>query len=405
MDTPPIREVWYEIRNVNLYYPVTGTVEYETSMVFHDGQVVEIGGQTDATNNVVRVDGGGRWVLPALVDCHVHPAVTGNSFENAMAHGGPMERMGRLGSAQTHANLREAFASGVMAVRDMGTPASVLDELSSYRNGEAYPIVTSCVQPITGPKGHLSSIAREISEKAHCETTVADLQEAGADHVKVANDPITIPRELLSELVKAANNRDMPVACHAHTREAIRIAVQAGCDTVEHGFPPSSELARMANKNKTVFVPTYYCSDVSLLDEAITTVPESQVHTFVEWKKNLDSFVEVALKHNLPIAIGTDAGLPPVGFDAVWKEVVALANLGFDAEQLLRSATIIGARVLGYEDEWTIKEGETAFLTIVESDPRETLQTLRTAQPLIFDGKPIPGVSDPMPSGVKRTKI
>lgn len=398
-------DVWYEIRDVNLYRPTTGEAEMGTSLVFHDGRLVEIGGKVEHDDTVVRVDGDRRWVLPALVDCHVHPAVTANSFENAMAHGGPMERMGRLGSAQTHANLREAFASGVMAVRDMGTPASVLHELSSYRDGEGYPIVTSCVQPITGPEGHLTSIGREIPERARCEATVADLQEAGADHVKVANDPITVSGDVLSELVEAANDRDIPVACHAHTSEAIKIAVEAGCDTVEHGFPPSVEIAKEALENETIFIPTYYCGDVSLLDEAMTTVPESEVHTFVEWKENLDSFVDVALEHDLPIAIGTDAGLPPVGFDAAWKEVVALSTLGFEAEQLLRGATIIGARVLGYEDEWRIQEGETAYLMMVESDPRENLRTLRTAQPLVFDGEPIPGVSDPMPSGVKRTEV
>ena len=398
-------DIWYEICDVNLYRPTTGETKIGTSLIFHDGHLVEIGGKVKHDDNVVRVDGDGRWVLPALVDCHVHPAVTANSVENAMAHGGPMERMGRLGSAQTHVNLREAFASGVMAVRDMGTPASVLQELSSYRNGDGYPIVRSCVQPITGPEGHLSSIGREISEKTHCETIVSDLQEAGADHVKVANDPITIPRDILTELVEIANDRDMPVACHAHTIEAIKIAVEAGCDTVEHGFPPSTEIAKEALENETTFIPTYYCSDVSLLDEALTTIPESEIHTFVEWKENLDSFVDVALGHNLPIAIGTDAGLPPISFDAVWKEVVALSTLGFKAEQLLRGATIIGARVLGCEGEWRINEGETAFLMIVESDPRENLRTLRTAQPLIFDGKPIPGVSGPILSGTNRTKI
>jgi len=405
MSGTPIEHLWFEVQNINLYRSASGNVELDTSLICHDGSLIEIGGDvSNKTENVVRIDGKDRWVLPALVDCHTHPAITANPEENRIFESGVMRRFGPLGSNQTHANLREAFTSGVMAVREMGTPQHMLSEQDPYRDGEIPPLVKSCVQPITGPDGHLSNIGREISDSADIEAVITDLLELGASHVKVANDPITIEQDVLSEIVETSHEHGLAVSCHVHTPSAIEMAIKTGCDTIEHAFPPTKTLAKKAIANDTVFVPTYYCSDASLLPEAATTIEKEEIDTFLEWRTNLDEYADIALASNVPIAVGTDAGLPPIGFDAVWKEVVALSELGFEVEELLYAATIAGASILGYQSAWTIEEGTTAFLILVEDDPRKQLHTLRTAKPLLFDGVPTLGVSDEKLTGEYRVE-
>lgn len=388
-------EPQFEIKNANLYDPGENQTHENIDLIFDNGKLVTYGqGSCSSSDANLTFDLKNRWVMPPLVDCHLHPAPTANPELNDSTVNSMLERYGPLQHGQIHANLREAVLSGVLAVREMGSNRDIIHEYDPYRNDSCPPQLTSCVQPVTGVEGHISGVAKEINNETDCHSLISDLKGAGASHVKVANDPITIEFELLNHLVDLAHDADLPVACHAHSTEAIEMAIRAGCDTVEHAFPPSEELASIANDNGTVFIPTYYCAKASLLPRTFTNIPTENRQVYEDWLNNLKVYAEVALKTDVDIALGTDAGMPPVGFGDLWKEAWTLSKAGFSTHQLLEAATVTGAKVLGLDDEWTINEESSTHLIVVDEDPREDIMNLQTASPIVFSGSPLVSVLD-----------
>lgn len=385
-----LHEERFEVWNANLYDPKEDEVTEKVDLAFVEGTLTELGPNIRATDTAeLVVDLDGRWVMPPMVDCHVHPATIPNPERNDPAVDSLLKREGPLEEGQIHANLRETVSSGVLGVREMGTPRCRVSEYAPYRDGTTPPLLTCCVQPVTGTGGHMSEVAYEIDEGTDCQAIARELHEAEAAHMKVANDPIEIDSELLGRLVTAAHNHNIPVACHTYSEESIEMAIRAGCDTIEHSFPPSAELARMAEDNGTVFVPTYYCAEASLLPAEATNIPAESRGHFEWWYDNLQEFARCAVQSDVRIALGTDAGMPPIGFGDLWKEACLLSEAGFSAVEILEAATVTGAEVLGIEDRWIVAKGQPTSLITVCDDPREDLTTLRTASPLVFDGMPL----------------
>jgi imidazolonepropionase-like amidohydrolase len=195
--------------------------------------------------------------------------------------------------------------------------------------------------------------------------------------------------ELFNFLVDMAQDRGLYVSCHAYTNEEITTAIQAGCDSIEHAFPPTYELAELAISNETIFVPTVYCSRTTSLPEELTDISYENRTIFEKWRKQLHENSDIAIDTGVDIGIGTDAGMPPIGFSNYLKEIRCLAELGFPTERLLQSATVSGAAQVGKIDDWTIAENTRPYLIILDDDPRDDLRYLESARPLVFQGIPI----------------
>lgn len=379
----------FVVQNANVL-DIESDIEIKnTTLKFSEGFLCSISDEIiDHSEEMLSINVDEGWVLPALVDLHSHPAPIADPSVNRLSEDNPTERYGPIGTAQLHSNLKEALQAGIMGIRDMGTPEEAMDELSPYREGDLPPLIDSCVRPITGTDGHLSTIGYEVSSITDIRDAVAEVKSKGAAHIKAVKD-FSIQEDLFRSLVTIAHDQGLPVLCHVHSEEETEMAIRAECDSIEHVFPPNEELAELAKKNNTTFVPTFYCSETTQWPQYLTDIDSSDMSIFSQWNKQIKKDAHVAIESDVEIGIGTDAGMPPVGFGDVWKEIQCLYDLGFSKERLIKSATTGGAEKIGMGSEWSIEEGTTAFLIVVDGDPREDIRFLKSAEPLVFDGIPL----------------
>lgn len=345
-----------------------GPVRENVWIRVEDGKIVSMGTPEMAKADDSRLpvlDFSGCTLLPPLIDAHVH------LFMSATPD--PEIRQKQLDA--TYAELRPTMvehlralaASGVVAARDGGDYGGYAlrlrdegdrnDPVRLRAAGKAWRRDGRYGRLIGRPVPHGLSLAEAIQR-----------DDQTSDHVKLVNSGInslktfgrqTPPQfspEELRDAVRAAHERGKSVMVHANGPEPVRGAVEAGCDSVEHGFFMGEEnLARMAERG-TVWAPTAvtmraYAETLPADDPAAEIARRTFDHQLAQ--------IERARELGVKIAVGTDAGSLGVehGRAVAW-EMGILAEAGFSISEAVHSATEIGARLLGYPDLGRIASGQ-----------------------------------------------
>ena len=188
------------------------------------------------------VDVPGGTLLPGLVDAHVH--LCGDSTD------GTLDRLGELGPDQLQdaivASLRVHASVGVTTVRDLGDRRfAVVDWRASRGGDDGLPTVVAAGPPITSPGGHCFAMGGEAAGPEQLRAAVRERAERGVDVVKVMasggfatiGTQVLLCQYELDELcavVDEAHRLGLPVTAHAHGRPAVHLALDAGCDGIEH---------------------------------------------------------------------------------------------------------------------------------------------------------------------------
>jgi imidazolonepropionase-like amidohydrolase len=176
--------------------------------------------------------------------------------------------------------------------------------------------------------------------------------------------------EELKAAADEAHRHGLKIAAHAHGTEGIIASSEAGIDTIEHASVITKEAARVLKKNGTAIVPNLYLTESMDIDQLPPPILE-------KWQsimpKLLESF-RVALKYELTIVFGTDAGVFPHGENA--RQFALNVKAGQSPIEAIRGATSIAAEVLGTPDRGRIVEGLLADLIAVDGNPLEDVSTL-----------------------------
>src|SRR5215472_6345619 len=349
---------------------------------------------------VLEVPGG--TVLPGLVDAHVHLCGDGTD--------GTLDRIGEPGKdammAVIEQSLRRHLAAGVTAVRDLGDRRfAVLDWRSSARSDGVYPAVVTAGPPITSVGGHCANMDGEAAGRDQLRAAVSERAERGVDVVKImtsggfatAGTQVMGCQFALDELrvvVEEAHAAGLPVTAHAHGLPAVRMAMTAGADGIEHcsfltdkGVSQSEEdLARLAQAG-TVVCPTLGTAG------PLTPTPNAAallaklgmtMEQVVQMRKR-----QVAQMHAAGVRIisGTDGGIgaaKPHGLLPV--SVAFLVEGGVSTVAALASATALAADACGLGDrKGRLRAGYDADLLVVDGDPAADIGAL--ARPVaVFAG-------------------
>lgn len=339
-----------------------------------------------APKDAIVIDLSGATVLPGLIDCHSHLLVSmpremsgGESIISAVALMSPEFRT-LLGAR----NAREYLEAGVTAVRVVGHSGITGDIAlrDGIRSGLVPgPRMQASGRKITPPGGQAiwlqPALAKPILEQEY--VAVSGPEEArkavrenlamGANLVKIVVDagagPLWKFRYLAPEDVKAitedAHRLGMKVAAHAADKVAIQTAIDAGVDSIEHAFEASdAQLQQM--KDKGIFlVPT--------------DIPDDGVSS-PQYKDRLQR----ALKLGVKMAMGSDLWFPFSGKtygQSALLELGALHDEGMSNADVIRSATVNGAALMGWSDLMgEIAAGKLADLVAVSEDPLQDVTSL-----------------------------
>jgi imidazolonepropionase-like amidohydrolase len=365
--------------------PVAGV-----TIVVRDGRIaaVERGSAGEFPQDAEFIELGGMTVLPGLIDCHDHLAMHG--YDLARRWG--LDEPHSTRTLRTARVLRDTLLAGYTAVRDAaGLDAGfkrAIDE--GLVSGPRLVLSLVIVSPIggigdrTSPSGFSCCVPNDpllpdgvVHSLADVRPVVRRIVRAGADVIKCATTGGASSREghgprdgafdldEMQALVEEAHALDRRVMCHALGGRGLRIAIEAGVDSIEHGCHLDEEpelLDRMAERG-IFFVPTFAVYDYHR-KSALPHVRERARHL----EEHHVASLRRALSAGVRIAAGTDAGghgHPPNAL-----EIACLVKAGMTPLQAVRAATGWAAECLGREREiGTIEKGKLADLVAVAGDP------------------------------------
>lgn len=322
-----------------------------------------------------------KYVMAGLIDAHCH------IFEEPdpeLYKGFRYDEDETTAISRALSHLETFYRSGITTLREMGAidrrNILIKNFISNYPR---LPSIVSCGNPITHPTGHFVSRCRHVTGVDQMKTAVDEEVANGADFIKINNtSDLKLSFEELRVAVETAKELGTFVACHSYTFQAMSIAIDAGVKSLEHVAEFDDSLLEKMTKKDVVAVPTHvaaFDSIPGLHPEAnteilLTEIPDATLNDFIEWYnwqiKNLPNLFKSGVK----MAIGTDCGFVPTGFDSIHREMTLLVNLGATTWQVLQAATLGSAIACGIDREvGTIEVGKKADLLVLNNNPIEDI--------------------------------
>ena len=358
------------------------------------------------------VDLTGKYLMPGLFNMHVHLAGSGKPQKKQRDNEKLVKTI--MGSGLTRAVAysmvrgfaRDELMSGVTTIRTMGGlgnfDSRLRDEIAAGRQDG--PRILAANQGISVPCGHMAGsvaiAARSIDEAlAHLEQS----EREGVDLVKLM---ITggvldakekgVPGELkmAPEMVKAVCDRahaaGYVVAAHVESPEGVRVALENGVDSIEHGAEPDDEILRLFRERGA-----FLCTTISpalpyaLFDRSVSNASEVEQFNGNVVFEGIIECAKAALAHDIPVVLGNDVGCPWITQYDFWRELYYFHKfVGVSNAFALYTATSRSAELAGLGDvTGTVAAGKCADLIVTAENPLDDLRALRHVEQVMARGR------------------
>ncbi len=370
-----------------------GGAPLRDAVVLVDGERIAAIGSADdiaVPAGAELIDAGGTWLIPGLMNMHVH---LGLKLPGKMAAELANETEGEL-ALRVAANARGVLQAGVTTIRLTGQRGHTdLALKKAIAKGQAIgPHIHSAGEGLGITGGHGSRKGRTFHDGPY-ELMKAARREisAGASWVKIAisggiatqgggiGEALMTPEEI-EAVIDVAHRFGARVAAHSGSTAATNTAIDAGIDSIEHGYILDRKVLARMKKNGTWLVPTILVSQPA-------TQPFFERIGSPEWYlKRRDSVgkqhwrsLQMAIEEGVNIALGTDQlpQEPNDGTTATAREARYYVEAGMTPLQALRSATIAPATMLGVDNETgSLEPGKFADIVAVTRDPVKDISAL-----------------------------
>lgn len=338
-------------------------------------------------------------ILPALIDSHVHLSMSGTIDQEFRAQ--QLEATGDQLYAQIEEHLRHHFSHGILALRDGGDRSgAVLDYLRDYHEATGNPVTVKSPGPALHQKGRYGVLIGASCEPGESLYEAHNRSTQKTRLIKVVNSGLNslteyghetrsqFSLEELSELVEVAKLKGCSVMVHANGRIPVKMAIEAGCDSIEHGFFMGRENLELMAEKGVYWVPTVF---------TMKACAQYASHYRTKIDKQV---VEKTLAHQLeqlayareidvPVALGTDSGsIGVLHGESMIEEMKLFRQAGFSFSETIRCATENGARLLGIDELGMITPGKPAHFLVTRGTPSQLPRKLGYLEALYIDGRP-----------------
>jgi imidazolonepropionase-like amidohydrolase len=358
--------------------------------------------------NAIRIDLTDKTVLPGLIDLHTH--LTGDPGGDFWKEATEPDEWGVVVGAK---NARLTALAGFTTVREAG---SAPETAFSLRRGTAEGLVpgpriiaAGPALAIIGGHGDTNGFRPEINEAldtgftctgaVECAAKVRLASQNGADVIKITATGGVLSQQgrgleahftldEMKAIADTAHSLGLKVMAHAHGARGIEQAALAGIDTIEHGTYLDEAAARAMKASGTVLVPTLMALEgvsEGLGKGVYTPVVENKIRAVQPLKNSL---VSRARQYGVTVAFGTDAGVYSHGRNA--EELALMRKQGMTDREVLASATLVAARVLGMDNQiGKLAPGFSADIIAVDGNPLDDVTVLEQVDFVMVRGRVI----------------
>mgnify|MGYP000140629503 CR=1 FL=1 len=371
-------------------------------------------GKLETLNISDIVDFSDKYAMPGLIDCHTHLMLPGNgdTAEKILE----TKSIGEIALIAGY-NASTALKNGVTTIRDCGCALGISFDIknfiqSGYING---PDIILCGMPITSSCGHLNRMGGIADGGAEITKLIRKQRMNGIDFVKLiassgaskgVKPGITFTQDELDTAVSEAHRLNMKVSVHATSVEAVKMAVSAGAERIEHGWwintdgteiIKDTELAEYIIQHDIMTCPT-----LPVMESSINYYAKQLEAGYSEdIKKSYDSlksYNDTMLKAfcyqyscGIAFAGGSDSGWRHMGFaDGMKNSVCNMYKCGVTLKDIIKISTYNSAKYIGLEKtHGSIEYGKTADFLVMNSDPGKDIAAYSSIFQVYKRGKPV----------------
>ncbi|MBR2551760.1 MAG: amidohydrolase family protein [Erysipelotrichaceae bacterium] len=390
--------------------PVTGK-----AVLVEDGKIKDIVENSGDFPDHEIVDLEGAYLLPGLIDLHVHIAIDGKPPKKEKKPTNYKLLFQVLSKSRVVLNVMKRRAakyaetellSGVTTIRTVGGILDIDGKVRDLINAGKLngPRILAANTGVSVPGGHFAgSIATEAATPEEARQHVRQIARTNPDLIKLMitggvmdaseeGEPgvLRMSPEIVKAACEEAHAFGYKVAAHVESPEGVRVALENGVDTIEHGAKLDAEMIRLFKEKGASPV----CTISPALPYAEFELSES--HALPVAKKNgkivMDGIIECAktcIENGIPVGLGNDVGCPFILHYNYWRELCYFHKyVGVSNKDTLYTATLGNAKIVGIDKETgSIEKGKSADMIVVKGDPLEDLSVIRNVSAVMIKGK------------------
>lgn len=389
------------LRPAAVFDGVDGTLHRGWQVLVRGERIVAVGPALAPPADARIVDLPGDTLMPGMIEGHGHLFL--HPYDEASWDDQVLHEPLALRTARAVAQARATLLAGFTGERDLGTEGAGYADVGlrtaidqGIVEGPRLAVATRAIVALGayGPKGFEPGVAipqgaEEVSGADQMVAAVRRQIAAGADWIKLYADyrwragedsRATLSLDEIRAAVAAAHDAGRPVAVHAATAEGMRRAVEAGVDTIEHGYGGTPAVFAAMAARRIALCPTLAAADASARYRGWTGAEPAPAAVRV----SREAF-RMARAAGVPICMGGDVGVYAHGTNA--REMELMAAAGMPPAQVLIAATSGNARWMRIGDRLgAVKPGMLADLVAVAGDPTIAIGTVRAVRLVVKNG-------------------
>ena len=395
-------------------------------MQVHEGQVIlveneriteilpaeEAGKRNLKASGYEEIDLQGKYILPGLINMHVHLAGNGKPQKKQRDNEALVKKIMSNGLTKAIAYhmvcgfAKDELYSGVTTIRTVGGlgdfDTRLRDDIAAGK--KPGPRILAANEGISVLGGHMAgsvAIAAGSIEEALQHLEIAKAQKVDLVKLMITGGVLDakekgVPGELkmAPEMVKAvcdkAHAMGYKVAAHVESPKGVKVALQNGVDSIEHGAKADEEMIALFKEHNAFLCTTLSPAlPYALFDRSITNASEvEQFNGNVVFEGIIDC-AKAAIANDIPVVLGNDVGCPWITQYDFWRELYYFHKyVGVSNTFALYTATCRGAEMAGIGDiTGTLEPGKCADMIVVEKNPLEDIRALRNVYMVVSQGK------------------
>ena len=373
--------------------------------------IVDIVSSDSDLTGYEKIDLQGKYILPGLINMHVHLAGNGKPQKKQRDNEKLVRRI--MSSSLTRAFAykmvcgfaKDELLSGVTTIRTVGGlgnfDTKLRDEIAAGK--KTGPRILAANQGISVPGGHMAgSVAVAAGSVSEALQHVEESKKENVDLIKLmitggvldakekgVPGELKMEPEMVRAVCEKAHAEGYIVSAHVESPEGVRVALENGVDSIEHGAKLDEEMITLF-KEKHAFLCTTLSPALpyALFDRAITNASEVEQYNGNVVFEGIIDCAKTALANDIPVALGNDVGCPWITQYDFWRELYYFHKyVGVSNAFALYTATKHSAEMAGIDDiTGSIEKGKCADMIVTSQNPLEDLRALRHVDMVIANG-------------------